>query len=677
MGNFRGVVKVSGSAIRGWILDLDRPARPVRFQLAIDGEVRGSYVADARRRFLSRKAPGQESHGFSIPIRKPWISGGMQALSLKGAEGLRFAMQVRLGPRPQQHFEDHVVSGEASLGAGTNDPRGARAERDEESAATLKPGLLRQVRALSDAELAQLLFVVDRDILLERLSRHEKDGNWKALAHYRRALLGVARGQVLGVFSRGASSAQEHGPATRAAAAAAAMHPQSFEVHLLAGAALAAQGAFDEALRHLRSADLLEENGLRAKREIATLLPRMLRQDLAPERRAALREEQLEVLRALSAAHSAALRLRYRVSLASALYERGRYDEAIAAASEVLAEAPRELRAHLVKARALVACNRIAEAKAHYQTVLDVDPAHRGARQSLRILSALADAEAQDDMRIVDARDVSIDDLPALKRAWVCTARASAAAGSMLEALSQDALRRSGYVELAAGDGAASFWRSEALAGLAESGLVDTLEDRAALARWQRFYAADPIRGGGAGRALLVSRHGSDRYGGGEHFLEDVAAYHESQGYEVIILGTRPELEGEDRRDGGRRRVFLPENAAALRGFILENDVALVHAISGMGFVVAEALGFSNIPFIYGVHFWNEILGDGEGRGYFDEASGEPVYRREFSLLLSRASVVYANSRYTQQVLEEGFGVRCPILFAAPRERLVDAQAAC
>jgi len=674
MGNFRGVVKVSGSVIRGWLLDLDRPSRPVRFQLSIDGDICGSYVADARRRLLSRKTPGADSHGFAIPIRKPWIGGGMQALRIDGPSGLKFAMQVRLGPRPHEHFEDHVVSGEASIGTGEPTPRRAATEEDDRPA-PLKAGLLRQIRALSDAELAQLLIVVERDILLERLKRREKEGDWQAVAHYRRALIGPARGQTLSLFGRAASQAQEHHSAARAVTAAAAMHPQSFEAHLLAGEALAAQGAFDEALRHLRTADLLEEQGLRAKREIAALLSRMLRQDLAPERRKALREEHLDVLRALSAADNVALRLRYRVPLAVALYEIGRYDDAIAAADEVLADAPREVRAHLVKARALVARNRITEAQAHYQTVLDIDPAHRGARQSLRILSALTDAEAQQDVQILDASEVSIERLVTLKNAWICIRGWRGSAEPFLEPLAQQTPLRRGYAEVTGPLGTAAFWRSEALAGLFESGLIGSLDDRALLERWQRFYRADPHQG--PRRALLASRHGSDLYGGGEHFLEDVAAHHEAQGYDVTVLGTRPELQGVDRHDGGRRRVFVADSPAAIRKFILENEVALVHAISGMGFAVAEALGFSNISFIYGVHFWNEMLGDGEGTSYFDEALGEPLYRREFSLLLSRASVVYANSHYTQEILEQGFGVRCPILFPAPHERLEAAAAAC
>src|SRR5579862_6458079 len=98
-GQYRGVVKVTGAAIRGWLVDVARPARRVKFDLLIDDHPRGSYVADARRRFLSpRKGADEDTHGFSIPIRKPWISGALQTVRIEGgdASGLRDRKSTRL-----------------------------------------------------------------------------------------------------------------------------------------------------------------------------------------------------------------------------------------------------------------------------------------------------------------------------------------------------------------------------------------------------------------------------------------------------------------------------------------------------------------------------------------------------------------------------------------------------
>jgi hypothetical protein len=197
-----------------------------------------------------------------------------------------------------------------------------------------------------------------------------------------------------------------------------------------------------------------------------------------------------------------------------------------------------------------------------------------------------------------------------------------------------------------------------------------------ALNRWKPFYGAQdrsetasrttrPKRG----VAALISRNGAELYGGGEHFLENVAEHHIRQGFEPIIVGTRAELRGEERLFNGRRCVFVGDTAADLRKLFLENDVSLVHAISGAGYPVAEALSFTNIPFVYGVHFWNELLGDPQQSDYFDDVTGAGRFRREFQLILSRATAIYANSRFTQKIIEEGFGVRCPIVYAVPRER--------
>jgi hypothetical protein len=86
---------------------------------------------------------------------------------------------------------------------------------------------------------------------------------------------------------------------------------------------------------------------------------------------------------------------------------------------------------------------------------------------------------------------------------------------------------------------------------------------------------------------------------------------------------------------------------------------------------VAEALTYTNIPFIYGVHYWREVLGQ-EDDGFFD-AVGQPVPRPEFHYILSRATTVYANSVFTRDVIEKAFGVRCPVIYSVPKDVGVQA----
>ncbi len=94
-------------------------------------------------------------------------------------------------------------------------------------------------------------------------------------------------------------------------------------------------------------------------------------------------------------------------------------------------------------------------------------------------------------------------------------------------------------------------------------------------------------------------------------------------GYEPLIVGTRPEFRGEAGEVNGFRFAFVDDDPAMLRRFFLEQDAHLVHALSGTGYRVAEALTYTNIPFIYGVHYWREVLGH-EDEGFFD-ADGQPV----------------------------------------------------
>jgi hypothetical protein len=146
-----------------------------------------------------------------------------------------------------------------------------------------------------------------------------------------------------------------------------------------------------------------------------------------------------------------------------------------------------------------------------------------------------------------------------------------------------------------------------------------------------------------------------------------MAEHYRTIGYEPSILGTRPEFRGQTGVSNGFPFAFVADSPAELRRTFLSADVRLVHAISGLGFAVAEALSYTNIPFIYGVHFWREALGTDTDENFFDDG-GQPLARPEFHYILSRASTVYANSEFTRDVLERAFGVRCPVVFSVPRE---------
>ncbi len=114
-GEYRGALKVAGSTLKGWLVDAKRPTRRVRFDLIIDGQSRGTFVANRRRLSFVRKKKEtvEDTHGFSIPIRRAWITGEQQTIRIEdpSSAALDLSLTAKLGPAPNENFEDHVVSG--------------------------------------------------------------------------------------------------------------------------------------------------------------------------------------------------------------------------------------------------------------------------------------------------------------------------------------------------------------------------------------------------------------------------------------------------------------------------------------------------------------------------------------------------------------------------------------
>jgi len=440
------------------------------------------------------------------------------------------------------------------------------------------------------------------------------------------------------------------------------------------------EGRFEDAIRTLRSAFRPHVDADSAKRDMASALGRLAKENVSTELRRKLVLEQVELYRALTQSSDRSVQISAQINLATALSNIGQYEEAAHAADVALKWVPNSVKALVAKAKALVPQNAIVEACALYERVVDIEPYNQSLRTTLRILRTLAEEETPEaDVltvailghgepleRVLGFRYEPNHESTQLA-SWICTTGAdsdNASAGANPETLAPNTVRRVGMVSLESSAGSArELWRREVVYGLVESGLLTGQDDASALERFAPFYSGAAARAPEAARVVVItSRNGGFRFGGGEHFLQSAAEHYAEQGYAPVIVGTRPEFVGQDRMLDGLRYVFIEDSVAAFRKFVIENDVALVHAISGMGFIVAEALKFTNIPFVYGVHFWRELLGDAQDLAYFEEATAKPIPRKEFRIVLSRAAVVYANSRYTQKTIEESFGVRCPIV---------------
>lgn len=152
------------------------------------------------------------------------------------------------------------------------------------------------------------------------------------------------------------------------------------------------------------------------------------------------------------------------------------------------------------------------------------------------------------------------------------------------------------------------------------------------------------VNHGHAMRIGLVGRYGNKLFGGVEHFTELLESTYSDLGYVATVFGG----------------ASGSETSKALRKWVLENDIDLLHVFSGMGAVALEATEGLTTRVIYGIHFWREVLGNDDGR-YFDEKEN-PLGNDRFYEFLNRFDVVYANSQHSSNVIEAAYGVRLPIL---------------
>ncbi len=204
------------------------------------------------------------------------------------------------------------------------------------------------------------------------------------------------------------------------------------------------------------------------------------------------------------------------------------------------------------------------------------------------------------------------------------------------------------------------FWRSEVLTDLRDSGLIRNDENEGHLARWKEAYSAQ--RRASSSNLVAVVYDADDPEG--ERFAESAAAHHAREGAETVLMGANANTGFQEVVGTGLRHLRVRKTPAEIRRFLLQNNVSLVHAISGAGPVVAEAIRFTNIAFICGLHFGEMLPSTGD-----QVPAGEGVYsRQELLSIFERAGSVYTNSRIAQKFLETDFGVRCPVISGVPQD---------
>ena len=372
-----------------------------------------------------------------------------------------------------------------------------------------------------------------------------------------------------------------------------------------------------------------------------------------------------------------ATRGRFLPAVATVLGRIGEFDLAEEVFQAILRAHPDRLDVNVERMRFLLETKRVDEGLALARGIVerwpDAEPAHHvlrtyrfldGMRREAEVIGHARRAGDGSGWVVVNegaARSLG-DALESRHPDWIVIADGDAVEGVGAHLVNAAAV---GCVALPSGGRA---WRVEALRDLQDSGLLDVATLPEDLDRAAPFYLRPRPSSGGCGTALVISRYGPHKFGGGEHFIRSAAHHYLRSGLDrALIVGD----EAKRPRDfvlpnsGEIEFDFLPLRPEEIRKRIIAEDVRLIHAISGTGFAVSAACAFMNVPFVYGVHFFREVFGrDGEEK-YFDE-NGDIIPREEFAYLLARASTVYANSSYTQDLIERAHRVRCPVIFSVP-----------
>lgn len=527
--------------------------------------------------------------------------------------------------------------------------------------------------------------------ILPTLKHHTGQKDWPTIADLNRALLLQVPDfdKSLLLLGRGSLYAKEFEDAQRTLSIACLLYPGLVDAHYYCGISYLRAGDYPQAVISLRRSLALDPGSLRSKRDLADALARAARSLPRDESRAAIENEALTLfLEVASAQPSLEITLR----AARLAFDQSRFAEALELFRTVADEQPAHIQALTGISRCLVGLRRISEALLMAKRIAEIDPNNETARYQLRVLRFLDDDDEgpQQEGRF-GALEIFSDGRIRLDGAG--DEAAAAGKPSAAEVAQQLSRAEAHWLEICA-EGVRPaepftpdqpldarfgchrfreeasgrervFWHRDALAELIRAaGAVPSL---ARLQGLESLYSPGFQAPKAGDRVVVMSRHGIIKFGGGEHFIESMADHYRSIGLDPIIVGISNARAGETGEIGGRRYAFVTENPSSLRALVLETGATLVHGISGTGMLVASALEMMNVQFVYGVHFWREALGSDAGDAFFDKA-GAPIPRREFEFVLTRASSVYANSHYTRHVLEDAFGVRCPVVYSVPHD---------
>ncbi|MBP0495266.1 glycosyltransferase family 9 protein [Pararoseomonas indoligenes] len=607
-----------------------------------------------------------------------------------------------------------------------------RAMQENKPAATLLPDpayatpavaaevLGQLLQTLPAAELGEFWTKLEENILGKRVRQLFREKQWADLNALHKA--GEAarkkRAEIQTMIGRSHIYAGEYDTAARLLSSLATEFESDATIQFYSSVALARNNELEKSVGFGRRAIALRPKNDQFLADQSAVLRQLARQKTTDQAsRTALLEESIDACRmAIQVNPNRAENLGFRI--ARNFFDLRRFPEALAATDKLLKLKPDGVPSLMLRSDILLALNRPADALAIARRVLEIEPGHQGAQYQLRSLRTLidddedrtggeslalltilpqADTVTGSIFSVVDGQLLetalpetppavdSLQLLSSLPAEWVIPLPAGRAppviSAAWMAKLHENGLRWSGRVLMADEAGAPlEIWRRDLITLLIESGLLRGLAELPGdLAEHAAMVATIDLSGslvsshapGWRGRrtVVLMSKHGVVKFGGGEQFLDSMAEHYAEMGFDPVIVGTRADMVGQSGVENGRAFHFVEETAAAMRQFFLEVKPAIVHVLSGLGYQVADALEYLDVPFVYGVHFWRDCLGLIEGDNqFFLNFDRDPVPRPAFRRILQRAATVYSNSSYTQAVLEEAFHARTPIIYSLPRD---------
>ncbi|MGX1690958.1 glycosyltransferase [Brevundimonas naejangsanensis] len=695
--------------LHGWLKDENSPD-PVGFLLYADDKPVGRFRADILRQDLVRASIGLGYHAFRIEVLPEWLTSEETSFSIKILpEHFKIDDTISIA-RP---INSHIAVNKSPTAQTPTVDLIPRPRSVKELSAVINDWPLEKLFALQDS--------IARQAILARARQLFSQKKWSELASLKsmanvdnksKAEINLLVGRAL-LYSGDPSSA-----ASLLAATAIVLDNQAAP-NFYAAVANAKLEQYERAVHFGRLALAIDPTRKQYLVDQATYLRRYaVKFEGSVDVKQALLQESIQLFRlALKVDDSREDYCLYTIARNELDLEL--FDDVVETIEQLVQRFPDHIDGLMLQSHALVALNRVEDALIVAEKVVELDPLRQAPRFQLRTLRTLVEGPKPsvgtfgaleiDDLNgryvvylikvsrkkcrfIESAVFESEADLArffaSLRIDWLLLTERDPSElnldASWVVKSSTSAPAWSGCIVNASDQLGVKFWRTDLIVGLTESGLIKAMPDVARVLDQVSEQVATYVVGKSGllktdlmsrvptkhdGTVIVGSRHGIVKFGGGEHFLDSMAEHYESLGYQTITIGVQRERVGQSGVEAGRHYAFVGRTPAELRAFILDVKPRFVHILSGLGYELSEALEYLSIPLVYGVHFWRDCLGSSENdTRYFLSHDQDPVPKPAFKYIIENAAVVYANSEYTRNILNQAFHFRPPVIYSLPRD---------